>query len=110
MNTGSQTNVFPYICGAVTLIKNCECSQNFEYNGGFELIHSLVHLGVVLWVILVWVQIVIILNSNSELGGAVDLHLLARFCLDSRIASKPREISANNAQNHHFCDFSKSDS
>ena len=55
----------------------------FEYNGGFELLHSLVHLGVVLLAILVWVQIVTILNSSLKLCGAVDLHLLAWFCLDS---------------------------
>ena len=58
-------------------------------------------------VFLVRVQIVIILNSNSECFGTVDLHLLAWFCLDSRIASEPREISANNAQNHRFAIFQK---
>jgi hypothetical protein len=47
---------------------------------------------------LVRVQIVIILNSNSELGP-VYLNILAWFCLDSRIASKPRKNSAPN----RFC-------
>ena len=51
---------------------------------------------------LVRVQIVIILNSNSELGP-VYLNILAWFCLDSRIASKPRENSTNNAQNNRCC-------